>query len=168
MSVNESRIKRDSRGFSLIELLIVIAIILIIAAIAIPNLVKSRIAANQVAAVKSLQAIREGEEMYALTYGQYSPNLSSLGPGSGTGSASAAGVIDSVLAGAGNTSTKQGYTFTYTATPNSAGHFDTYSISAAPSTPGSTGVNYYYTDQTGVTRQNSTQAAGPSDPPIGG
>lgn len=161
--------RKDSRGFSLIELLIVVAIILIIAAIAIPNLLKSRIAANQASAVGSLHTLNAVETMYASTYNTgFSPNLSSLGPGSGTSGPSAAGMVQSDLAGTGNTSTKQGYTFTYSATPDSAGRYDTYTITATPSTPGTTGTNYYFTDQSGVIRQNSTQPATASDPPVGG
>jgi|SRR5438094_3758833 len=168
-NAKEETMKKDSRGFSLIELLIVIAIILIIAAIAIPNLLKSRMAANQASAVGSLHTLNAVEVMYASTYNTgFSPNLSSLGPGTGTSSPSAAGLIDSVLAGTGNTSTRQGYTFTYAATPDSGGRYDTYTINAAPSTPGTTGTNYYYTDQTGVIRQNSSQAASASDAPLGG
>jgi type IV pilus assembly protein PilA len=160
---------KDFRGFSLIELLIVVAIILIIAAIAIPNLLKSRIAANQASAVGSLRTIDVAEITYASTYNTgFSPTLSCLGPGSGTSSPSAAGMIDSVLAGSGNTSSRNGYTYTYASSPDSSGRYDTYTVNAAPSTPGTTGTNYYYTDQTGVIRQNSSQAAGPSDPPIGG
>jgi type IV pilus assembly protein PilA len=160
--------KKDPRGFSLIELLIVVAIILIIAAIAIPNLLKSRIAANQASAVGSLHTLNAVEQMYASTYNTgFSPNLSSLGPGSGTSGPSAAGMVDSVLAGTGNTSTRQGYTFTYAASPDASGRYETYTINAAPSTPGTTGTNYYFTDQSGVIRQNSTQAAGASDSPVG-
>lgn len=160
--------RRDSRGFSLIELLIVVAIILIIAAIAIPNLLKSRIAANQASAVGSLRTLNTAEVTYASTYNTgFSPNLSSLGPGATT-DASDAGMVDSVLAGAGNTSSKSGYAFTYASSAGSSGRYDTYTLSAAPSTVGTTGTNYYFTDQTGVIRQNSTQAAGASDSPIGG
>jgi type IV pilus assembly protein PilA len=162
--------RKDDRGFSLIELLIVVAIILIIAAIAIPNLLKSRIAASQASAVGSLHTLNAVETMYASTYNTgFSPTLSCLGPGAGGASGpSAAGMIDSGLAGNGNTSTRQGYRFIYSATPDSAGRYETYTITAEPITPGTTGTAYFYTDQSGVIRQNSTGPASASDPPVGG
>jgi len=157
--------RKDSRGFSLIELLIVVAIILIIAAIAIPNLLKSRIAANQASAVGSLRTIDTVEIEYSSTYNTgFSPTLAALGPPtSGTDTASAAGMIDSVLAGG----TKAGYSFVYSTTAAS-GRYDTYTLNANPVTVGTTGTNYYFTDQTATIRQNSTQAASASDSPIGG
>ena len=158
--------KRESNGFSLIELLIVVAIILIIAAIAIPNLLKSRIAANQASAVGSIRTINTSEAAYASTYTTgYSPDLVSLGPpASGTGAPTGAGLIDSVLAAGA----KSGYSFVYATTASANGRYDTYTITASPSTAGTTGTNYYFTDQTGVIRQNSSQAATASDSPIGG
>ena len=167
--------RRDSQGFSLIELLIVVAIILIIAAIAIPNLLRSRIAANQASAVGSLRTYNTAEVTYASTYNTgYTATLGYLGPpASGSmPTATAAGLIDNVLSG--NTPTamgaiKSGYSFTYSPGPVVAGRIDAYQVWADPITRGTTGTNSYYTDQSGVIRVNSnnTQASAAS-PPLGG
>jgi prepilin-type N-terminal cleavage/methylation domain-containing protein len=159
--------KRNSRGFSLIELLIVVAIILIIAAIAIPNLLRSRIAANQASAVGSMRTINTAEITYASTYNSgYSSSLSDLAPPAAGASptSTAAGLIDSVLAGG----SKSGYTFTYTPGTAVGGRIETYTLAAAPTTVGTTGTNYYFTDQSGVIRQNSTGAASAADSPLAG
>jgi prepilin-type N-terminal cleavage/methylation domain-containing protein len=174
--------KRSSRGFSLIELLIVVAIILIIAAIAIPNLLRSRIAANQASAVGSVRTLITAEVTYATTYNTgYSATLGDLGPNGGGAQpvATAAGLVDEVLSGttgsgggsaaAATLSEKSGYAFLYTpAAADASGKIDTYQILASPVSVGTTGTNFYYTDQSGVIRQNSTAIAGSTDSPLAG
>src|SRR5438445_6303437 len=100
--------RNRQKGFSLIELLIVVAIILIIAAIAIPNLLRSKMAANEASAVGSLRSLNTACITYSTTYGSYPTTLSNLGPAT-TASSTTADLIDSVLA----SGTKSGYSFAY-------------------------------------------------------
>src|SRR5712692_8726227 len=122
--------RNKQKGFSLIELLIVVAIILIIAAIAIPNLLRSKMAANEASAVASLRTYNTSIVAYQTTY-QTDPatNLAQLGP-STTPSSAAADLVDNLLGVAAPT--KSGYTFVYTAGTAVAGIVSTYTITANP------------------------------------
>jgi type IV pilus assembly protein PilA len=158
--------RKNSRGFSLIELLIVVAIILIIAAIAIPDLLKSRQAANQASAVGSLRTINTSEVTYASTYTTgFSSSLAQLDGTTTPSDATSAGLIDSVL-GLG---VKSSYSFGYTPTNITASpaRVDGYQVTAAP-VAGTGNGNFYYTDESGVIRQNTSTTAGSTDSPLAG
>jgi len=154
------------KGFSLIELLIVVAIILIIAGIAIPNLLRSRMAANEASAVGSIRTINTAEITYSSTYPDCGfTALSNLG-GSG-GSAGGAGLIDSVLA----SGIKSGYSFAATASggsgtcgsgsqPNSV-----YTVTGQPVSQ-QTGQRYFFSSESGVIRYNTSATATVNDPPL--
>ena len=148
---------RKKKGFSLIELLIVVAIILIIAAIAIPSLLRSRMLANQSAAASSVRTLVTAEATYLSTYGLtngYANALASLGPGGAACPVApaippktAACLIDGVLAAGA----KGGYKYLVTAgggvAPAGPANFV---ISTTPQAPGSTGINDYCATDDGV------------------
>ncbi len=146
---------RKQKGFSLIELLIVVAIILIIAAIAIPNLLRSRIAANEASAVGSIRSINTAEVTYSSTYpGSFAISLVNLGPSStGTVSSTAAGLLDSVLGCTTQPCTKSGYNFSI------SGGASDYFSTAFPTAVGQTGQRSFYSDSSGVIRYDPTGAS---------
>lgn len=159
---------RANKGFSLIELLIVVAIILIIAAIAIPNLLSSRMAANEASAVGSLNAIKTGEYSYSNTYPTigYSANIGALG-GSGSpcvASSSAACLIDSALAAAipGGPS-KSGYVFLATGIASGSPINNAFVAGGSPTLADQTGTRDFCSTDDGVLR-SKTAASGDTPP----
>jgi prepilin-type N-terminal cleavage/methylation domain-containing protein len=151
------------KGFSLIELMIVVAIILIIAAIAIPNLLSARMAGNEASAVGSVRTLNTACITYNSTWGVgYPALLSNLGPGS-PATATNADLIDVVL----SSGTKSGYSFVYVAgAPDGAGNIDSYTLNANPTVPGSSGIRFFYTDQGGVITYAYGTPAAISDNPL--
>lgn len=147
-----------NRGFSLIELLIVIAIILIISAIAIPRITSTKRMANEVAAIRSCQTINTAQIQYFAQFGRYASTLMELGPAPGDAnpSPSAAGLIDESLIDG----IHLGYAFSMIGTP--AG----YSVNADPQSPDS-GSRTFYTDHSTTVRfRYGTEPASDRDPPI--
>ena len=139
---------KKQKGFSLIELLIVVAIILIIAAIAIPNLLKSRMAANESSAVGSIRTLNTAEVTYASGCPNvgFSATIAELNTGAVC--AGGTGIIDNVL----STGNKSGYTFAYALATNGAPVNTTYTTTAVPLKVGVTGQRGFFSDQTGVIR----------------
>ena len=157
--LERNKTMRKQNGFSLIELLIVVAIILIIAAIAIPNLLRARIAANEASAVASLRTINTAEVTYLTAYPTtgYSITLAALGPATAGAcaapTAANACLLDFTLSSASTTAlAKSGYYFgvangTAATTPVSS-----YTAGAAPSAYNTTGVRGFCSTENGVIR----------------
>jgi type IV pilus assembly protein PilA len=146
---------RKQRGFSLIELLIVVAIILIIAAIAIPNLLRARIAANESSAVASIRTINTAEITYGSSYPTvgYATSLTNLGGVAPCVPSSVAGcLIDSVLA-AGS---KSGYNFV--ANGSGGPPLTTYFAAATPISLNQTGIRSFCSFEDAVIRVQPTGA----------
>jgi type IV pilus assembly protein PilA len=155
---------RKQKGFSLIELLIVVAIILIIAAIAIPNLMRARMSANESSAVGSVRSINTAEISYNAAYSNlgFTTTLSQLGGPAGAAcvpSTSSGCFIDSVL----SSGTKSGYTFKLAigSSPVVGGVTPSYSIIATPITANQTGVRYFCSFEDAVVRSSTGAIAAP-------
>lgn len=138
---------RRRRGFSLIELLIVIAIILIIAAIAVPKMNNQMMAAHEMAAIRQITTVHQAETQYYSQFGKYAA-LTELGPPpSGAAGPAAADLIPKVLADGKNS----GYVFAVQSTATG------YAVTAVPETFNSTGRRTFFSDQTLQIRNNWTQ-----------
>jgi type IV pilus assembly protein PilA len=167
---NTGRMEGSRRGFSLIELLIVVAIILIIAAIAIPNLIQAKIAANQASGLSNLRTVTTASVVYWSTYGDgYPPDLPTFG-GLGVPTCNGAMLLDETLTVP--PFQKSGYVLDYQPQgppianpPPSCGApgFNGYLVTSVPVTVGRTGQASYCSDEPGVIHidTSGTKAASP-------
>ena len=154
-----NRKRRNRAGFSLIELLIVIAIILIILAVALPKLTRARTFAQEMAAQKAISTLHTAQTQYYSQYGGYATSLTQLGPPTnGAPGANGAELIDRDLA----SGEKGGFKFTLQQTPTG------YTIAAAPTQFGTSGTHTYFSDQSMAIHQHDGQEpATVTDPLMG-
>jgi type IV pilus assembly protein PilA len=149
------RRRNRDRGFSLIELIIVVTIILIIAAFALPKIMKSQIPAHEASALASIKTIHESEMIYSSLHPDmgYTADLITLG---GTAQGGGEQTIDNNLA----SGRRSGYTFTYTPGEKVNGAIRSYTITAVPDQVGTTGQRRFYSDESGEIHYNGS---GPAD-----
>src|SRR5215510_1968567 len=146
--------RRGAHGFSLIELLIAMALLLVLTALAVPNYLAAMARANEASAASSVRAVISAENLYRNTFGTFT-DLPNLG----------AEYLTDNLLGAGQ---KSGYKFDAAPGAGTAAGLD-FSIQATPQLsigPSATGLRHYYGDQSAVIRVNLTGVADPSSPPL--
>ena len=139
---------RSKKGFTLVEIMIVVAIIVLLAAIAIPNLLRARLSANEATSIAAMRTLSTALESYRAAQSPPSYPVGSVLTPLSTANPP---YIDSVL-GAGN---KSGYTYTYAGTAN------VFNVTAAPQTANVTGVRSFFVDQSGVVRVGTSSSGTP-------
>lgn len=143
------------RGFSLIELLIVVGVILIIAAAAVPNLLRSKHRANETSAVSSMHSIL----LCTVIYESGHPNIGFSNTATDMGPDNDKCLDESLINALNGGPPKSGYQFTYTITGQGAGKNSAFRLTAAPSLCGKSGVQTLYADETGIIRFTSNETA---------
>ena len=156
-----SPMRNRRSGFSLLEVLIVLAVVMVVASMALPNIRTSRILANETVAIESLTALNNVCFVYWTNHDNYPQKISDLAPDF---------VMTALAAPAqqvGSSGVKAGYLFTYR--PGSAdtqGKISTYSITAMPISAGTTGVRSFFADESGPIRASQTSEATVDSPSI--
>ncbi len=145
---------KRNKGFTIVEIMIVLAIVMLLATLVISSVLRARHNANEIAAIASCKTIVTAcQNFYANTLPHaYPGSLSDL-----IAPQSDPPYIDSVLAGG----TKQGYRFTYALING-----ESFTLNADPSVSGKTGTRHFFVDETGIVKANSTGQAGSGDPSV--